>query len=149
MNYPSDKLRIEFPIADSGFTPETGFSYVTIVTPEGRFTGTAQVHPYDMENYRYSSYSGQDIAYLRAHIEYLKHLKAMTIFCRREMMRTWATSKKKNPTSESLKKRVDELTTEIADYRIAIQEIKDIIVSKINGLEAYYDIKAGFEAKNK
>ena len=149
MNYPSDKLRTELPIAEANFTPETGFSYVTIVTPEGRFTGTAQVHPYDMENYRFSSFSGQNIAHLRAYIEYLKHLKAMTIFCHREMMRTWATSKKKNPTSESLKKRVDELTTEIADYRIAIQEIKDIITSKINELEAYYDVRAGFKAKNK
>ena len=142
MNYPSDKIKVDFPIADSGFTPETGFSYVTIVTPEGRFTATAQVHPYDMENYRFSSFSGQNIAHLRAYIEYLKHLKAMTIFCHREMMRTWATSKKKNPTSESLKMRVDELATEIEDYRLAIQEIKDIVKDKIDELEKYYDMKA-------
>ena len=141
MNYPSDKIKVEFPIADCGFIPETGFSHVTIVTPEGRFTGTAQVHPHDMENLYYSSLSGQNIAFMRAHIEYLKHIKALLLYTHREMMRTWATSKKKNPTSESLKAKVDELQAEIEDYRIAIQEIKDIVKEKINDLEKYYEAK--------
>ena len=138
MKYPSDKSQLAFPIAECEFTPETGFSYVTIVTPYGRFTGTAQVHPEDMEKNYFSSFSGQSIAHLRAYIEYLKYMKNLKIYTRLEMMRCWATAKKKNPTSAALAKRIEELDEEITEYRFAIADLKDLINEKIDKLEKYY-----------
>jgi len=138
MNYKSN---INFPIVDSDFIPETGFSYVTIATPIGRFSGTARVHPEDLNEGRCSRFSGQTLAHYRAFVDYLKLDKQLKMFAYQEMLRTWCTAKKKNPTSEAMKQRLAELHAEITDDRRAIQDMRGIIRDFIAGIDKYYQAK--------
>ena len=73
MNYKTElELSRNFPIVDSGFNSEDGFSFVRIQTKEGIFTGTARVHPYDLEHKNFTMLSGNTIAHLRAFVNYFK-----------------------------------------------------------------------------
>lgn len=116
-------------IIDDGFTPETGFSWVTIATPYGHFTGTARVHPTDLENGYYTSITGRTIAHARAHIAYLKYQKQMMRIIAQEIKVIWARAPKNTTTSLALKRtlkdydeKISNLTSEIKDVYAAIEQ---------------------------
>ena len=139
MNYPSEMhARKNFPIVDSGFIPETGFSWVTIETKYGRFTGTAQVHPDDFEAGNFNTRFGQNIAHSRAYIEYLKYYKRMLIFAYNEVLSLWAQSAKKNSASFNMKTQLNQYKFMIENCRYTIKNIQESINNRINEAEQYY-----------
>jgi len=139
MNYPSEfNARKNFPIVDSGFIPETGFSWVTIETKYGRFTGTARVHPDDFEAGNFNTRFGQNIAHSRAYIEYLKYYKRMILFAYNELRSLWAQSPKNNQAVFNMKIQLSQYEFTIKDCRKAIQDIQNSIQTRINEAEQYY-----------
>lgn len=136
-------MRKNFPIKKSYFNENTGLSFVTIVTPEGEFTGMATIHPSDLEKHHYTSTAGQYIAHRRAFIQYLKYMKRLNMYAYTKMNQAWCTSKKHNVTSYQIKKNLEALEKEIQDERQAILDIQNAINLHIEDLDKY------FSAKNK
>ncbi len=148
MNFPTEKYtRKNFPIVDCGFEEATGLSWVTLATPEGRFTGTARVHPDDLEAQHYTRISGQALAHLRAYIDYLKYIKRLKQNSHKELLHLWAQSPKNNPVTSAIFDRILELHAEITRCEKSIDELKDCVTRKITALDDYYKHPA--KVKNK
>lgn len=140
MNYPSDKINYypNLKIVEDSFDKETGFCIVTVAAPEGRFTGTARVHPYDLEHRRFNTRAGYYIAHARALLQYVKHQKQLEEYLYQELNKEYAHMKKKSDAAELIKERLATALLTIAYYDEAIKDLNDILKSKINGLEEYY-----------
>lgn len=147
MNYPSEvNARKNFPIVDSGFIPETGYSWVTIDTNYGRFTGTARVHPLDMEAGNFNTLFGQNIAHTRAYIEYLKFYKQMLLFAHKGLLSLWAQAPKKNGAATHMRIQLNQYEFEIQDCRQTITDLKNSITARLDTAEKYYKM---MQARNK
>lgn len=145
MNYPSVfNARKNFSISDSGFTPETGYSWVTIATPYGHFTGTARVHPTDLEKGYYTSITGQTIAHARAYIAYLKYQKQVMRIIAQEVKVIWARAPKNTTTSLALKKALKDYDENISDLTSEIKDVYAAIEERINHTAEYFN-----KARNK
>ena len=131
-------------IIDDGFTPETGFSWVTIATPYGHFTGTARVHPTDLEKGYYTAITGQTIAHARAHIAYLKYQKQMMRIIAQEVKVIWARAPKNTTTSLALKKALKDYDENISDLTSEIKDVYAAIEERINHTAEYFN-----KARNK
>ena len=141
MNFKIENItKKEFPIIDSGFD-ETGLSWVSIQTKEGIFTGTARVHPDDLEKEWYTKLGGQMIAHHRAYIEYFKYRKRLDINTYTELKRLYCTNKKNTPLSDAIYLKMKELDFNIEQYRQNIILFEMRIQQKIDGLEEYYQAK--------
>lgn len=139
MNYPSEvNARKNFPIVDSGFIPETGYSWVTIETKYGRFTGTAQVHPDDLEAGYFNTRFGQNIAHSRAYIEYLKYYKRMLLFAYNELLSLWAQAPKNNGAAFNMKTQLNQYQFMIENCRYTIKNIQNSVKNRIDEAERYY-----------
>lgn len=128
----------DLTIIDSNFDPENGYSYVTISTPDGTFTGKAFVHPDDFKDLKYTSLTGQTIAHFRALIKYLKYLKRVNYHIYNNLNRVWAESKKYNATSDNLKAALLEISSKINLYKSTITYLELQIKKKIEGSDKYY-----------
>lgn len=132
-----DETKKEFPIVDSGFD-ETGLSWVSIQTKEGIFTGTARVHPDDLEKGWYNRLAGQMIAHHRAYIEYFKFRKRLDRNTIKELEHIYCINKPGSIISKCIFDRLCELQSNVDQYIRNINLFEDRIEDKINGLETYY-----------
>ena len=141
MNFKiENETKKEFPIVDSGFE-DTGFSWVSIQTKEGIFTGTARVHPDDLEKGWYTRLAGQMIAHHRAYIEYFKHRKRLAQFALKEFEHIYYTNKPGSRIANEMYDKMCELSFTIEQCRDNIKLFEQRIQDKIDGLEKYYSAK--------
>lgn len=138
-----DETKKRFPIVYSEFIEENGLSMVSIQTPEGIFTGTARVHPDDMERGAYTSLTGQALAHMRAFIEYFKYRKRLDQYARKTLEHIYYTSPKNTRTSNEIYDKICELSFNIEALNKAIKKFNNNIKTKIENTDTY------FKAKNK
>ena len=129
-----------FPIVDCGFE-ETGLSWVSIQTKYGIFTGTARVHPDDLEKGWYTSLAGQQIAHHRAYIDYFKYRKRLDLNTLQELKHIYCVNSKKSAIAETIFCRICELQKNIEQYKQNIDLFQMRINQKIEGLENYYSAR--------
>ena len=133
----ADETKKRFPIVDAGFD-ETGLSWVSIQTKEGIFTGTARVHPDDLEKGWYNRLAGQMIAHHRAYIEYFKFRKRLDRNTIKELEHIYCINKPRSIVSKCIFDRLCELQSNVDQYIRNINLFENRIQDKINGLEEYY-----------
>ena len=138
-----DETKKRFPIVYSEFIEENGLSMVSIQTPEGIFTGTARVHPDDMEKKAYTPITGQALAHMRAFIEYFKYRKRLDQYARKILEHIYYTSPKNTRTSNEIYNKICELSFNIEALNRAIKKFNNNIKTKIENTDNY------FKAKNK
>lgn len=136
----ADETKKSFPIIDAGFD-ETGLSWVSIQTKEGIFTGTARVHPDDLDKGWYNSLAGQMIAHHRAYIEYFKYRKRLDRNTLKELEHIYCVNKPNSMIAHCIFDRLCELEFNIDQYTNNIQLFEKRIQDKIAGLEEYYSAR--------
>lgn len=130
-----------FPIIDDGFLEETGFSWVSIQTKYGIFTGTAKVHPEDFAKGWYNSLAGQMIAHHRAYIKYFKYRKRLDQNTLKELNHIYCTNNPDSPIANCIFQRMCELEANIDQLFTNITLFEQRIQEKILGLEEYYSAR--------
>ena len=138
-----DETKRRFPIVYSDFSKESGLSIVSIQTPEGIFTGTARVHPDDMEKKAYTPITGQALAHMRAFIKYFKYRKRLDQYARKTLEHIYYTSPKNTRTSNEIYDKICELSFNIEALNRVINKFNENIKTKIENTDNY------FKAKNK
>lgn len=138
-----DETKRRFPIVYSDFSKDSGLSIVSIQTPEGIFTGTARVHPDDMEKKAYTPITGQALAHMRAFIKYFKYRKRLDQYARKTLEHIYYTSPKNTRTSNEIYDKICELSFNIEALNRAIKKFNNNIKTKIENTDNY------FKAKNK
>ena len=138
-----DETKRRFPIVYSDFSKDSGLSIVSIQTPEGIFTGTARVHPDDMEKEAYTPLTGQALAHMRAFIEYFKYRKRLDQYARKTLEHIYYTSPKNTRTSNEIYDKICELSFNIEALNRVINKFNENIKTKIENTDNY------FKAKNK
>lgn len=134
-NYMGELMHL--PIIDSGFFE--GYSWVTIATSDGTFTGEAIVHPDDYEQNHYTSLTGQLIAHYRALIKFVKYHKRIMIHTYDTLNNIYSTNKKYNKVSDDLKCYLNTAAYNIQLDREIIDYIQFQINKKIEGVNKYYN----------